>query len=133
MFPCNNVGGAGDTAGMTKKTATLVLASLAAAAAPLTFTAVAQADICGDVGGRHVSVGGCTPGIIGGVADAAVAGAAVDAIAHPWGAPPPPPPVAWPPLPLGYLAAPMFPGQPVCYMATGQPYFTPGNVPCYPL
>jgi hypothetical protein len=123
---------------MTKKAPTMLLASLAAAAAvPLTFASVAQAEVCGDVGGRHVEVGGCTPGIVGGLADAAVAGAAVDAIAHPWDPyaayPPPPPPAAWPPLPPGYLPEPTFPGQPVCYMVSGQPYFTPGNVPCYPL
>jgi hypothetical protein len=120
---------------MTKRASTLLLASLAAAAAvPLTFASVAQAEICGDVGGRHVQVGGCTPGIVGGVADAAIAGAAVDEIAHPWGyPPPPPPPVAWPPLPPGFLPVATFPGQPVCYMITGQPYFTPGNMPCYPL
>ena len=123
---------------MKKNTTVLLLASLATAAVPLTFASVAQAELCGDVGGRHVSVGGCTPGIVGGVADAAIAGAAVDAVAHPWGypegyPPPPPPPAAWPPLPPGFLPEPTFPGQPVCYMASGQPYFTPGNVPCYPL
>lgn len=120
---------------MTKKATTLLLASLAAAAAvPLTFASVAQAELCGGVGGRHVEVGGCTPGIVGGVADAAIAGVAVDDIAHPWGyPPPPPPPAAWPPLPPGFLPVATFPGQPVCYMITGQPYFTPGNAPCYPL
>lgn len=122
---------------MKKNTTVLFLASLATAAVPLTFASVAQAELCGDVGGRHVEVGGCTPGIVGGVADAAIAGAAVDAVAHPWGYPegypPPPPPVGWPPLPPGFLPEPTFPGQPVCYMVSGQPYFTPGNVPCYPL
>lgn len=115
-----------------KMKTTLLLASLAAA--PLTFASLAQADVCGDVGGRHVEVGGCTPGVVGGVADAAIAGAAVDAVAHPWGyPPPPPPPAAWPPLPPGYLPEPTFPGQQACYLATGQPYFTPGNAPCYPV
>ncbi len=68
--------------------------------------APAHADVCGEVGGRHVSVGGCTPGIAGDVATAAVAGAAVRAV------------------------DPYVPGEIPCYTPDGQPYFTPPGAPC---
>ena len=55
----------------------MILLSLAAlSAVPAAIAPVAQADVCGDVGGRHVSVGGCT-NVAGDAVDAAVAGAAV--------------------------------------------------------
>jgi hypothetical protein len=115
----------------TKMTATL-MAALAMATLPVAFAPPANAEVCGDVGGRHVSVGGCTPGIVGDVAGAAVIGAAVD---HPYygypAAPPPPPPAVWPPLPPGYLPFPSFFGEVPCYLPTGQPYYTPPGMPCY--
>ena len=115
---------------MTKKFAVSLLTASAVAAVPFAVAPVAQADVCGDVGGRHVSVGGCS-NIGGDIADAAIVGAAVD---RPWGYgyPPPPPVEGWPPLPPGYLPFPSFPGEMPCYLPTGQPYYTPGNAPCFP-
>lgn len=116
-----------------------LLAAMAMATLPAALAPVAQAEVCGDVGGRHVSVGGCS-NIGGDIAGAAVIGAEVD---HPYYgyppvdygyppvAPPPPPPAAWPPLPPGYLPFPSFPGQMPCYLPTGQPYYTPGNAACF--
>ena len=54
-----------------KKLAAALLSAMAMAVVPVAITPRAQADVCGDVGGRHVSVGGCT-NIAG---DAVVAGA----------------------------------------------------------
>lgn len=115
---------------MTTKLTASLLTAMAVAALPAALAPAAHADVCGSVGGRHVSVGGCTPGIAGDVAGAAVIGAAVD---HPYyGYPaPPPPPAAWPPLPPGYLPYPSFPGEMPCYLPSGQPYYTPGTAPCY--
>ncbi len=126
----NGASGPGDNQVMTKKVAATLLGALAATALPLIATPVAQADICGDVGGRHAGVGGCV-NIGGDIADAAVAGAAVADVAHPygWGVPPV---EGWPPLPVGYLAWPSFPGEAPCYTPAGQPYYTPGAEPCYP-
>ncbi|MBU3707356.1 MAG: hypothetical protein FGM50_11865 [Mycobacterium sp.] len=107
-----------------------LLAAMALAAVPAGVAPVAQADVCGDVGGRHVNVGGCS-NIGGDIADAAVIGAAVD---RPYGygyGYPPPPPEGWPPLPPGYLPFPSFPGEAPCYLPSGQPYYTPGTMPCY--
>jgi hypothetical protein len=105
---------------MTNKFAATVLAAMALAAVPAAITPAAQADICGDVGGRHVNVGGCTPGIAGAAVDAAVAGDVIDDryAAYP-----------------GYamLAVPSFPGEIPCYTPSGLPYYTPGDAPCYPL
>lgn len=104
------------------------LAALALASASVAIAPAAQADVCGDVGGRHVNVGGCS-NIGGDIADAAVIGAAVD---HPYGyGDPYIPPVGWPPLPPGYLAFPSFPGELPCYLPSGQPYYTPGDAPCF--
>lgn len=105
---------------MTNKLAATLLAAMALAAVPVAISPTAGADICGDVGGRHVTVGGCTPGIAGDAIDAAVVGAAVDDRY-----------AAWP----GYAMAevPSFPGELPCYTPTGLPYYTPGNAPCYPL
>jgi len=85
------------------------LAVLAAATgltlAPLAVAPTAGADVCGDVGGRHVSVGGCT-NIAGDVAAGAVlAGADEEA---------------------GQIAA----GLPPCYTPAGIPFRTPNGVPC---
>jgi hypothetical protein len=66
----------------------------------------AHADVCGSVGGRHVDVGGCTPGITGDVVAGAAAGAAVRAV------------------------DPYVPGEIPCYAPDGQPYYTPPGAPC---
>ena len=56
-------------------------------------------------------------------------GAEVD---RPYGYGYPPPPVeGWPPLPPGYLPFPSFPGEAPCFLPDGQPYYTPGTMPCY--
>lgn len=106
---------------MTNKITATILATMALAAVPVVITPAAQADICGDVGGRHVSVGGCTPGIAGDAVDAAVAGAVVSDDRY----------ADYP----GYAMAafPSFPGEMPCYTPTGLPYYTPGDAPCYPL
>ena len=114
---------------MRKKLAATLLGAMAMSTLPLIAIPAAQAEICGEAG-RYVRVGGCV-NPIGDVADAAVAGAAVADVAHPygWGVPPV---EGWPPLPVGYLAWPSFPGEAPCYTPTGQPYYTPGAEPCYP-
>ncbi len=115
---------------MTHKFAATLLSAMALTAVSFTLAPAASAEVCGDVGGRHVDVGGCS-NIGGDIADAAIVGAAVD---RPYGYPaayPPPPPMGWPPLPPGYLAFPSFPGELPCYTPAGQPYYTPGNAPCY--
>ncbi len=102
-----------------------LFAATALSALPLAIAPAAGAEICGGVGGRHVEVGGCTPGIIGGVADAAVAGAAVAGVADAtrWGFPP------------NYAVSewPSFPGEAPCIAPNGMPYYTPGDAPCYPI
>ena len=116
---------------MTHKFAATLLSTMAMTAVSFTVAPAAQAEICGDVGGRHADIGGCS-NIGGDIADAAIVGAAVD---RPYGYPeayPPPPPVGWPPLPPGYLPYPSFPGELPCYLPTGQPYYTPVNEPCFP-
>jgi hypothetical protein len=108
---------------MNKTTATLI-GALALASLPTLITPIAQADICGDVGGRHVSVGGCTPGLAGDAVGAAVAGAAVAGAAD------------WNRYgfnqPYPYLMVPSFPGEQPCISPAGLPYYTPGDAPCYP-
>ncbi len=109
---------------MTNKLAATLLSAMALLAIPAAIAPAAQADICGDVGGRHVSVGGCTPGIAGDVVDGAIDGAIVGDVArNDFGAYP------------GYAmaAVPSFPGEAPCYTPTGLPYYTPGDAPCYPL
>ena len=61
---------------MTRKLSATLLTAAALAAIPTAITPVAQADVCGDVGGRHVSVGGCTD-VARDLAVPAIAGAAV--------------------------------------------------------
>lgn len=118
---------------MTTKFAATLLTTMALAAIPTALAPVAQAEVCDEVGGRHVAVGGCT-NIGGDIAGAAIVGAEVD---RPYGYPPAygpafaPPPPMWPPLPLGYLPFPSFPGELPCYLPTGQPYYTPINEPCF--
>lgn len=89
-----------------KKSAAAVLFLLASAAVPAVSTpAAAHADVCGSVGGRHVSAGGCT-NVAGDAAVAAAVAAPDDAAAQ--------------------AAA----GQPPCYTPAGVPYYTPGDLPC---
>ena len=81
---------------------------------------MAQADVCGDVGGRHVSVGGCT-NIAGDAVDAAVAGAAVVGVDD------------WArygfPQSYAYSVVPAFPGEAPCISPTGLEYYTPAPSP----
>jgi len=76
--------------------ALVVVGAVAVAPAP-----AARADVCGDVGGRHVSVGGCTD-------PAARVATASDVEA----------------------ASQAANGQPPCYTAEGVPYYTPNGDPC---
>lgn len=107
---------------MTRKLSATLLTAAALAATPAANTPVAQADVCGDVGGRHVSVGGCTD-VARDLAVPAIAGAAVIG-ADDWaryGFP-----VEYP-----YSLVPTFPGEIPCVSPTGLPYYTPGAAPCY--
>ncbi len=116
---------------MTKKMTATLFSALAMASVPAIMTPVAQAEICGEVGGRHVAVADCGPGLVGlGVdaavvgTDAAVAGAEV-AGAGDWaryGFP-----EAYP-----FSMYPAFPGEAPCISPAGLPYYTPGAAPCYP-
>jgi len=92
-----------------KKFSAALLAAMAVGAAPLFIAPAAQADVCGDVGGRHVSVGGCTD-VAGDVAAGAVVAGAATADDAAWQA-----------------AA----GRPPCFTPEGVPYYTPGDEPCY--
>lgn len=76
-------------------------ALLAAASVTLVPTAAAHADVCGDVGGRHVSVGGCAD-------PASRVPVATDDDA----------------------AAQAASGRPPCYTTEGVPYYTPDGDPC---
>jgi hypothetical protein len=88
-----------------KKLAAALLTAMAMAGVPAALAPVAHADVCGDVGGRHVAVGGCT-NVAGDVAaGAAVAGA-------------------------DEAAAQAATGQPPCYTPAGVPYYTPDGDPC---
>ena len=42
-------------------------------------------------------------------------------------------PLAWGPLPPGYLPYPSFHGEAPCFLPNGQPYYTPGTEPCFPV
>ncbi len=89
----------------TKYDRSMVKMFFAALAAIGSFALVpapaAHADVCGDVGGRHVSVGGCTD-------PAARVATASDVEA----------------------ASQAANGQPPCYTAEGVPYYTPNGAPC---
>ena len=103
-------------------TATLFTA-LAMASVPAIMTPTAQAEVCGEIGGRYVRVAECGPGLVGLGVDAAVAGAAV-AGADDWvryGFP-----EAYP-----FSLVPAFPGEVPCISPAGLPYYTPGAAPCY--
>ncbi len=88
-----------------KSRAGLLLAALALSFVPVAVAPAAQADVCGDVGGRHVDVGGCTH-IAGDIAVGAAVATDDDAAAQ--------------------VAA----GLPPCYTPQGQPYYTPAGAPC---
>jgi len=88
-----------------KKLAAALLTAMAMAVAPVAMTPLAHADVCGDVGGRHVDVGGCTHVGADVAAGAAVAGA-------------------------DEAAAQAASGQPPCYTPAGVPYYTPDGDPC---
>jgi hypothetical protein len=77
----------------TARAISVSLMTLGLAVLPPTPTPTASADVCGSVGGRHVSVNAC--------------GNVADAIA-PWV----PPPAAYAPLPEDYSAAPPPPPPP---------------------
>jgi hypothetical protein len=76
-----------------KKSAPLGLCAVVIGLTVISGPVSASADVCGSVGGRHVSVGGC--------------GSIADAVA-PWVAPP----AAYAPLPEDYDAAPPPPPPP---------------------
>jgi hypothetical protein len=88
-----------------KKLAAALLTAMAMAGVPAALAPVAHADVCGDVGGRHVDVGGCTHVGADIAAGAAVAGA-------------------------DDAAAQATTGQPPCYTPAGVPYYTPDGDPC---
>ena len=91
-----------------KKIRATLLAAVIMGALPLVGTPAAHADVCGDVGGRHVNVGGCTD-VAGDVAAGAVVAGAATA---------------------DDAAAQAAAGQPPCYTPQGVPYYTPGDAPC---
>lgn len=105
-----------DNDGMVKKIAVVLLSAAALSAIPAAIAPVSQADVCGDVGGRHVTVGGCTPGIAGDAVDAAVAGDWVR-----YGLP----------QTYAFSLVPAFPGEQPCISPNGLPYYTPGDAPCW--
>jgi hypothetical protein len=86
-----------------KKATAAVLIAMAIPATPVAMAPIAHADVCAGADGRHVAVGGCTPGIAGDVA----AGAAIAA-----------------------ATAPYWPGEVPCYSVEGVPYYTPDGDPC---
>jgi hypothetical protein len=93
---------------MKKLAASLLTATAMAlmpVALPVVFAPASNADVCGDVGGRHVDVGGCTD-VAGDVATGVALADDDDAAAQ--------------------AAA----GQPPCYTPSGMPYYTPGDAPC---
>jgi hypothetical protein len=109
---------------MSKKSAAILLSLAALSAAPMAIAPVAQADVCGEVGGRHVAVGGCTPGIGRDAVDAAVGVGVADAAAGDWAR-------YGFPATYAYALVPSFPGEAPCISPTGLEYYTPGAEPCY--
>jgi hypothetical protein len=107
---------------MKSKFSVTLLTAATLAAVPAAIAPVAQADVCGDVGGRWVSVGGCT-NIARDLAVPAVAGAAVVG-ADEWAR-------YGFPVDYPYSLVPAFPGEIPCVSPTGLPYYTPGAAPCY--
>ena len=96
-----------------------LLAAAVMAVPPFLAAPSAQAEVCAEAG-VFIRVGGCTD-LAGDAVDAAVVGAAVD---HPLG---------WGPLPPGALPYPSFHGEAPCFLPDGQPYYTPGTEPCFPV
>ncbi|MBI3213663.1 MAG: hypothetical protein HYZ38_07590 [Mycobacterium sp.] len=109
---------------MVNKFAATLLSVAALSVIPAAITPVAQADVCGAVGGRHVDVGGCTPGIAGDAVDAAVVAGTADAVEGDWAR-------YGFPADYAYSLVPAFPGEAPCISPTGLPYYTPGDAPCY--
>ena len=107
---------------MKTKFAATLLTAAALAAIPAAVTPVAQADVCGDVGGPYVRVGGCTD-VARDVAVPVIAGADVVA-ADEWAR-------YGFPVDYPYSLVPAFPGEAPCISPTGLPYYTPGIAPCY--
>ena len=62
---------------MMHKLPATVLSAMAMAALSFAVAPAAQAEVCGDIGGRHAQIGGCEH-VGADIADAAVIGAAVD-------------------------------------------------------
>ena len=91
-----------------KKFVTGLLVAAALPLMPMALAPAAHAEVCGDVGGRHVDVGGCShvgADIAAGAAVAGVAGA-------------------------DDAAAQAAMGRPPCFTPAGIPYYTPGDLPC---
>ncbi len=85
-----------------KKLAAALLTATAMAVLPVAVAPVTHADICAGAHGRHVGVGGCTPGLAGD----AITGAIASSDTAYW------------------------PGQEPCYTVEGVPYYTPDGDPC---
>lgn len=109
---------------MSKKSVAILFSLAALSAVPAAIAPVAQAEVCGEVGGRHVAVGGCTPGIAGDAVDAAVGVGVADAVAGDWAR------YGFPES-YAYSLVPSFPGEAPCISPTGLQYYTPGAEPCY--
>jgi hypothetical protein len=88
-----------------KKLAAALFAAGAMAVIPVAVAPASHADVCGDVGGRHVDVGGCT-NIAGDVAVGTALATDDD------------------------VAAQVAAGLPPCYTPAGVPYYTPAGEPC---
>jgi hypothetical protein len=88
-----------------KKLAAALLTAVTMAAVPVAVAPVGHADVCGDVGGRHVDVGGCSH-VAGDIATGTAVASTDEAAAQ--------------------AAA----GQPPCYTPAGVPYYTPDGDPC---
>ena len=88
-----------------KMLAAAALTGLGMALLPTAVAPSAQAEVCGDAGGPHVDVSGCTH-IAGDIAAGVAVANADDAAAQ--------------------AAA----GLPPCYTPAGVPYYTPEGAPC---
>src|ERR1700757_942272 len=84
----NHGGPGGKGINEMKKLQAPLLTAMPMAAVPVAIAPVAHADVCGDVGGRHVDVGGCSH--VGGDIAAGTAVAANPAAGGGTGAGPPP-------------------------------------------
>ena len=113
---------------MTHRFAASLLTAMAMAAVPLTIAPAAQAEVCGDVGGRHADIGGCS-NIGGDIADAAIVGAAVD---HPTATGSPTSRRRRPRGPAARLPALSFPGAALLHRCRAAVPYTPADAPCHP-